>query len=224
MHSELKTGIVLNIFEKPNQAALVKVLLPQAIIFVYVKSFFKKHNKNRANIFIGAKVQFEILLKYSQTGQEFLKKAQLLNYIDLSQPINQHFLPKLFNVLQKIEQPKIALYQFYENFLVNWKTDQLAWFITFLFNQILIANSKILHLTNCLVCKTNQQLFAFNWYEGGMFCFHHYPKNNAYNQLNLKFLKAVYALGTNLRDYFNQCNAALNEQVFQMLLAFDKYY
>ena len=57
-----------------------------------------------------------------------------------------------------------------------------------------------------------------------MFCFHHYPKNNAYNQLNLKFLKAIYALGADFKDYFNQCDAALNEQVFQMLLAFDQYY
>ena len=111
--------IVLNIYEKDEDSALVKTMDEKSIKFFYVKGFFKLENKNRKRISIGSLIEAEFLQQYSKRDFYFLKRANLIKEIDLKVSINQQFLAKLLYLLQKIEQTNQVLYQSYVNFLMN---------------------------------------------------------------------------------------------------------
>lgn len=216
--------IVLNIYEKDEDSALVKTMDEKSIKFFHVKGFFKIENKNRKRISIGSLIEAEYLDQYSKRDFYFLKRANLIKEIDLKVPINQQFLAKLLYLLQKIEQTNQALYQSYVDFLMNWKKDQIAWFMSFLYKKILDANNKIMNFKACAICGSNQKLYAFNWEEGGFFCFDHHLKNHRSNQTNLSFLKSLYYLAQDLNKYYQNTSAQANKEIFDMLEVFDQTY
>lgn len=225
MNEQVKfEAIVINIFDKNDHDARVKILTKTGLKFLEVKSFFKLSNKNRSRLLIGGLVECEVLPKYSRGEHFFLKRARLLNFIDTTDALTQQFNRKLLGLLQKIEQGDLALFTNYKRFVTQVNKPQLAWFMTFLLNQILRANNKILNLNWCTYCRTNQNLFAFNWHEGGMFCFEHHVKNHPGNETRLNYLKSLYFLGLDPGQYYQNADASTNEHIFQMLLDFDQTY
>lgn len=216
--------IVLNIYEKDEDSALVKTMDEKSIKFFHVKGFFKLENKNRKRISIGSLIEAEYLDQYSKRDFYFLKRANLIKEIDLKVAINQQFLAKLLYLLQKIEQTNQDLYQSYVDFLMNWKKDQIAWFMSFLYKKILDANNKKMNFKACAICGSNQKLYAFNWEEGGFFCFNHHLKNHRSNQTNLSFLKSLYYLAQDLNKYYQNTSAQANKEIFDMLEVFDQTY
>lgn len=222
-NSKIRT-IIINIFEKDDSSAIIKAMDLDGIKYFYAKGFFKLNNKNRKNILIGSAVEIEVLPKYTLNNRYFLKKAHLINKINLEDDVNKQFLARIFSLFQKIEQVNQELFWTYSNFLNNWDRDKLAWFITFFYKKIMDANNKKLNCISCVVCNSNQRLYAFNWEEGGFFCFDHHLKNHRSNEIKLHKLKSYYSLSQKIDDYFLCTSPESNKEIFQILEIFDDTY
>lgn len=228
--TEVIEGIVVNIYEQPaDESAIIKIFTQNEIIWLKAKGFCKPQSKNKTNISIGSLVNFEIFVNYhSHNQKQFLLKKATKQIPFIFDGLEDHlFYKRLFYVFQKIEKVNKDLFDLYKHFLLDDNKEFKLWFVTFFYYQILVLKNKKLNLNYCVVCKSNQQLYAFSWLDGGMICFLDYSnqKNNWEKTINfnLSFIKSIYALGLSVKKYIETTNSKTNKEIFFMLKDLDEY-
>lgn len=208
-------GIVLGIYNYKENDALIKVINDKQKFLLIAKGFNKINSKNRNNIFIGSYVEFEVFENYGIKEEKMLlKKATLKNFFDFSITENKLVLEHLFWLLQNIETPNICFYNEYKDYLINEQWNLNWWMITYFLKYVLTSKGKKVHLTECVICLNNKDLFIFNITEGGIFCWKHRIKEGI---TKISFIKSIYYLGVNLNLYQKNTTPQTNKQIFHLL-------
>lgn len=212
-------AITLNIFQKNEHDAIIKVMSNENIYLLYAKGFFKPKSKNKANVFIGSISEFEIFKNYGKDNYFLLKKSSIKNFYDFSSEVNININEKLFYLFQKIEKYSKKFFSCYTNFLIDNEHYEKYLFLTYITNIVLETQGKKLIFNRCVICGTNQDLYCVDIYEGGMLCFLH--KNNK-GISDLKTIKAFYNLDSSFKDYCKNSNEKQNNVIFNALFDFLK--
>lgn len=212
-------AITLNIFQKNEHDAIIKVMSNKDIFFLYAKGFFKLESKNRSNVFVGSISEFEIFKNYGKDNYFLLKKSNIKNFFDFSSEENTSINEKLFYLFQKIEKYNEKFFVCYTNFLLDNEQYKKYFFLTYITNIVLETHGKKLIFNKCVICGTNQDLYCVDVYEGGMLCFLH--KSNK-GTSELQIVKAFYNLDNSFKDYYKNSNEKLNNIIFQILFNFLK--
>lgn len=221
MQEEIKRiiGITLNIYEKNDFDALIKVLSEDQIYFFYIKGFFKQNSKNKSNIFVGSISEFEIFCKYQLSKNYYLlKKAHLINFYDFTS-FQLNKLEKLMYCFQQIEEANYNFFKTYQKFLEDEDFYNKNYLLTYLLVQTLKTKGKELITNECAICRKDKNLFCFNLNEGGMLCFDH-KKENSISQL--EYLKAFYYLGISFEQYKLYANEQINSILFKTIYEFSQ--
>lgn len=213
-------GLVLNIFEKNEFDAVVKVLSQNSILFLLVKGFFKPNNKNKNNILVGSISQFEYFVNYGKNNYFLLKKATLLFLFDYTDTRHQQNLVSLFNILNQLEVPNEKFFLTYKEYLKEKDYFHTTLLLTFLLNIIFKINGQSFNHNVCSICSTNKHIYCLNLYEGGMLCYKH-KKNNSITELNV--LKAFYYLDQEFELYKRNCDEVTNNTIFLFMKEFSHY-
>lgn len=202
-------ALVINIYKKNDNDALIKVMSINEIIFIYAKGFYMINSKNSKNIFVGSFSEFEIFKKYSNNSNYFLlKKANLLIFFDFFDKNNNFLTQNILNLFQKIELPSKAIYITFKEFLINNEINyEKNYVLTYLQNLVLKTNGIIFNNKKCSICKTSKNLYSIDLNEGGMLCFEHKTKKSINN---LKIVKSFYYLDFPLQIYKNNTDEYSN--------------
>ncbi len=213
-------GLCLNIYQKNDDDATIKILSEDRIFFFLVKGFNKLENKNKSNISIGSFSEFEYFEKYKNGNQYLLKKATMICLFDYNNDLNRSIMERLLFSLQKLEEPDKDFFNTYFSFLREGESYYKNHLITYLLFLCLKTQGRSLITTKCIVCKSNQNLYCFNIKEGGMFCFKHRLKFS-YSQLDI--VKSFYYLGTKLNEYIKNTNEKNNSELLKLIWNFNRY-
>lgn len=207
----------MNIFNKDENDAIIKVLCWKNIKFFLVKGFFKKESKNKSNIFLGSISEFEYFEKYGFDNYRLLKKAKMITFFDYSKDIHKNILKDLFHMFQLLEKGSERFFLTYKKYLEEEDFFHKNYLLVFLFNLVLITQGKGLNNNFCSICGTSKRLYCFNLYEGGILCFDHKKENSI---TELAYLKAFYFLGKSFEEYKLNSNEQINNDLMNMFKNF----
>lgn len=210
-------GLVLNIHLKKDHDAIVKVLTNDNIMYFLAKGLQKLESKNRNNIFVGSIVEIEYFTNYGKENYFLLKSAQIKHFVDFSS--NNSFFNELYYIFQYINSPSNEFLSTYLNFAQDFQDsmNKIEFVLTYLLNLCLSINGKQLNYLCCTICKSNQKLYCFDFYEGGMLCQEH--KMN-HKSMSLSLLKSFYYLGQDFSQYYLNTDEVNNNFLYTSLKTF----
>ncbi|MGL4343513.1 MAG: hypothetical protein ACRCRZ_03035 [Metamycoplasmataceae bacterium] len=192
---------------------IIKVLSKKEIYYIKAKGVKKINSKNRLNIQIGMKSEFSVL----KSGNTYLlKKAVLIKDYFVNHRDDFLFIKNFLEVFSFIkENNSTFLITFYEleDYIISH--DRNYWVRTYLLKTILFAKGLNIVFDHCIVCGSNQNLYSFNFHEGGMIC-----KIHSKNKTNLSELKSFYFLSKNFMDYFSNTSAKDNLIIYEKMKIF----
>ncbi len=211
------TGITLNIYDKNEHDVVIKVLSKNRIIFFLVKGFHKLESKNRLNIFIGSISTFEFFNKYNYGDTYLLKKATILNSLELNS--NKPILEKLFYLFQELEESSEQFFQTYLNYVKEEDVYFKYYLITYLTFFVLSTKGKKLKTLFCATCNSNKSLYCIDLDEGGILCINHKSKNGIVNK---NYVKSFYLLDCSFEEYKKHTSEKSNNFLLFLLFNFLK--
>ena len=126
---------------------------------------------------------------------------------------------ELYYIFQFINQPSNLFLFVYTEFAKNFQDSipKMEFILTYLLNLCLSINGKQLNYAYCAICRSNQKLYCFNFYEGGMLCQEH---KMSYKSTPISLLKSFYYLGTNFEQYYLNTNSINNNFLYRSLKSF----
>lgn len=211
-------AIVLNIYEKNEKDAIIKILSKDKILFLFAKGFYSLESKNKSNISIGSISNFEYFINYGKDDYYLLKKASLINILNFSDDNLKQYIQKILNILNSIEKANNYFYEAYLYFLNNVNYYEINYLITYLYFYLLVTKGYKLNTQFCSICNSNQNLYCIDINEGGMLCIKHKKNNQA---TNLSILKAFFYLGSTYEIYKTQTNESINYFLYKLLRIVD---
>lgn len=213
-------GLVLNIFEKNEYDAIVKILSEDSIVFLLVKSFFKPNNKNKNNIMIGSISEFEYFLNYGKNNYFLLKRATLKYFLNYTDKQHQQNLANLYSLLNQLEVANNNFYETYKNYLKDKDFYHTSLLITYFTNIIFKINGQEFNHSSCSICGSYKNIFCLDLYEGGLLCYQHKKPNSI---TDLKVLKAFHYLNQDFNHYKKYSDEVINNKLFLMFKDFSLY-
>lgn len=210
-------GLVLNIHLKNDHDAVIKILTNDNIMYFLAKGIQKIESKNRNNIFVGSIVEIEYFPNYGKENYFLLKSSQIKYFVNFS--LNNIYMNELYYIFQFVNQPSNKFLFAYTEFAKNFQDSiqKLEFILTYLLNLCLSINGKQLNYAHCAICRSNQKLYCFNFYEGGMLCQEH---KMSYKSTPILLLKSFYYLGTNFEQYYLNTNSINNNFLYRSLKSF----
>lgn len=212
MDTKIITGIITNKNSHSENDEMLTVATQTSLIYIYAKGVKKIESKNRPNIPFGAVVDFEVFKNYSSPNSFLLKKAILIKELPTITKNNSQKIQLIAQTLKKINS--INNNNFFDIYLIllnNLEGINFYKQITFLFTKVLDSCGEGLSFIFCIICLSNQNLFSFDVYQGGILC-----KSHSLIRTEISLLKSFYYLGTSVENYIQKTTTKNNQILFNI--------
>ncbi|WP_027121142.1 DNA repair protein RecO [Mycoplasma leonicaptivi] len=210
MSENISKAIVLSIYQIEENGFLVSFFNEKGCFELFANGLNKISSKNRANLQIGSIVEIEYFPARLKQRVGKLKKAHLIETLDLIQEKNAKFAKKIALLLKNIRVNN-HMFLWYTKIFHLINETNVAKLLTFFYAHSLIFFGIEPVFNACRICKSRKNLIDFEVSDGGFLCDLHDKSQTK----SLNFLTAVWYSFNDLKKYLITTNQETNYQLFR---------
>ncbi|ATO30683.1 DNA repair protein RecO [Mycoplasmopsis bovirhinis] len=189
-------AIVLSIKITNDNNHIVSFFTNYGVLKLVASGITKPLSKNRANLLLGSIVELEYFPARLKNKTGRLKKAVLLEALDIKPIQNIYF----FNAIKKIFLNIFEINHLFDLYLkifkyLNKKNNYKI--LTFFYAQSLFYFGIKPNFEACAICDSQRNLVSFDFYEGGFMCALHGQGQH----MSVEYLNAIWASYHDLKKY-----------------------
>lgn len=208
-------GIVIKKYNYKDSDEIITILSASGQLIPLMSMGSRKiESKNRNALQLGAYVEFEYFKARLVGKVSKLKKATLINQINILASDNAQVLFDIMTQFSNIEKGSKELFKAFQETYPYWGFDFNHHIKTYIVSKKL-AILGVQPISNmCVECGKTDRIASFTFHDGGFLCIKHAKK-----QMNVTLLKSYRYLFMDFEDYLVVSPEA-NKEIFENLKHF----